>query len=262
MRGFAAAHSRAAFWIAMVPAFFALLWGRSRWGSTVGWGLYALFVIWLLTAFVWINRQAFRLCVPAMEQLDEHCDPEPLLALCQRILGQNPSSLYFRVHESYALRLLGRNEEAAVSADRAEENPRLWKDPLLLLVWSTALAPEDPRQQRVEASLEKLNRRMGPEQQTILNRVQLHRQVLSQVTTADPELEQPLLENLNRTSVPRERVGANLALGAYYAVRGDQRAEQYLNYVLDHCNKLKGARRQAERLPCLLPIAPELKNTL
>jgi len=192
MAAFIAAHARLSFWCAMVPGFAFLFWGLSRFGSGAGLWLYAVFVVWAVAAFVFINRQAWRLCRPALDTLDHRCDPEPLLEVCRMVLRQNPDSLYFRVYEGYALNLLGREEETRQSAERAGANPRLWKDPHLLLVWSAALSPEDPRQERAVAALEKLRRRLPPHGQETLEQILSDRRVLNQLEADDPALEELL----------------------------------------------------------------------
>ena len=253
MAAFLAARARLSFWCAMVPGFAFLIWGLSRFGSGAGLWLYAIFVVWSVAAFVFINRQAWRLCRPALDTLDHRCDPEPLLEVCRMVLRQNPNSLYFRVYEGYALNLLGREEESRQSAELAAANPRLWKDPHLLLVWSASLPMGNPRQEQALDTLEKLRRRLPPHGQETLEEVLSNRQALNRLEADDPALEELLTDRLARAGCQRMRIGAHLALGAYYVHRKDLAAEEHLNYVLHNANKLHGARYQAERLLCLLP---------
>ena len=79
------------------------------------------------------------------------------------------------------------------------------------------------------------------------------RKAMRELDQAPEELEQTLLAQLERAGSARERLGTHLALGAYYCNRKNQSAEQHLNYVLEHANKMHGAKVQAERLLCLLP---------
>jgi len=262
MQIFMVNHARLSFWAAMLPAFVLLVGGLSRFGSEAGLWLYALFVLYALTAFVWINRQARRMVRPAMEALDERCDPMPLLELCQNVLRQNEDSLFFRVHEAYALILLGREEEGRTAAERAAQNDRLWKDPLLLVMYDCCLSADDPIKERVGRELEARVGMLPPAAGRQLEQYLLHRNVLSQTTRGTQELEQPLLERLEQAGCLREKVGAHLALGAWYAAAGDPRADDHLNYVMTHANRLEGARSQAQRLRCLAPIAPEIKDKL
>lgn len=255
-------HARLSFWCAMLPAFVLLMAGRSAFGAAADWALYALFVVWTVAAFLVINTTALRMTRHAMERLDRECDPEPLLDLSRRILKQNPNSLHFRVHEAYALSLLGRREEALEAAERAGENPRLWNTPHLLLVWSVCLPDDDPRQGEAETKLRLAGNRLAPKDRQLLEDYLTQRRALSRVTEGAQELERDLLGRLESAGCPRERVGAHLALGAYFAVRGEACAEEHLHYVLDHANKLYGARVQAERLLCLLPMAPERNDIL
>jgi len=255
-------HARLSFWCAILPAFMLLMAGRSALGAAAGWVLYALFALWTVAAFLVINTTALRMTRPAMERLDRDCDPEPLLDLSRRMLKQNPDSLHFRVHEAYALSLLGRGEEALEAAERAGQNPRLWNTPHLLLVWSVCLPADNPRQGEAEAKLRLAGSRLAPKDRQLLEDYRTQRWALSRVTEGAQELEQDLLSRLESAGCPRERVGAHLALGAYYAVRGEACAEEHLQYVLAHANKLHGARVQAERLLCLLPVAPDRKEIL
>ena len=253
MAAFLAARARLSFWCAMIPGFAFLIWGLSRFGSGAGLWLYVAFAVWAVAAFVLINRQAWRLCRPALDALDHRCDPEPLLEVCRMVLRQNPDSLYFRVYESYALNLLGREEESRQSAERAGANPRLWKDPHLLLVWSASLPMGDSRQERALDTLEKLRRRLPPHGQETLAQILSDRQALNRLEADDPALEALLTSRLARAGCLREEIGAHLALGAYYVHRKNLAAEEHLNYVLDNANKLHGARHHAERMLCLLP---------
>jgi len=253
MAAFLAARARLSFWCAMVPGFAFLIWGLSRFGSGAGLWLYAVFVVWAVAAFVFINRQTWRLCRPALDTLDHRCDPEPLLEVCRMVLRQNPNSLYFRVYEGHALNLLGREEDALRSAAQAEGSPRLWRDPHLLLVWSASLPMGDPRQERALETLERLRRRLPPQGQALLEQILSDRRTLNRLEADDPALEELLTARLARADCLRTRVGAHLALGAYYVHRKDLAAEAHLHFVLDNANKLQGARYQAERMLCLLP---------
>ena len=262
VRLFMVNHARASLWLAMLPGFIGLIAGLGRFGSDAGLWLYALFVVWLLAAFFVINTTALRMTRPAMERLDRDCDPEPLLELSQTILRQNPNSLHFRVHEAYALSLLGRGEEALNAADQAGKQPRLWNTPHLLLMWSVCLPSGDPRQGEAEAKLRQAGSRLAPKDRQLLEDYLAQRQAIDRVTEGNQELEQDLLNRLASAGCPRELVGAHLALGAYRAVRGEAQAEEHLRYVLAHANKLRGAIVQTERLLCLLPVAAEHKDTL
>lgn len=253
MRVFVATHARLSLWIAMIPGFVVLIGGLSLFGSEAGLWLYALFAVWLLTAFVWINRQAHRLTKPAMEALDHRCDPQPLLDVCRTVLRQNSDSLYFRVHEAYALTLLGQEEEGRAAAERAARNRRLWKNPALALLWSACAAEEDPRQQTAVNTLKQAGQKLPPATREKLEQYLLRRRALQELGKAPEELEAPLLEGLEQAGCLREQVGAHLALGAYYCERKNLKAEEHLRFVLEHANRMRGTITQAERLLCLLP---------
>lgn len=255
MKNFIIAHARPVFWVLALPACLITLWCATWMEAGAVAGLYCLMVVWIMAAGWGVNSLAWLACRPALRALDENCDPEPLLELCRAVLSQNPKSLYFRVYEGWAFALLGRREEAEQSAALAQGNPRLWRNLPLLLVWSAALAPEDPRLERVEETAERRLRRLKGKRRTAAALALALRRDTAQLGEAPDDLEARLLQTLDRAACTREQVAAHLALGAYYVRRGDPSGEEHLSFVLAHGNKLC-ARVQAERLLCTLPAKP------
>lgn len=251
MRVFVVTHPRLSFWLAMIPGLLVVIACLNQFGVGVAIPLYLVFMLWTMGSFVWINKQAVNLRRKPMEELDRNCDPEPLLALCRDILRRKPDALWYRVYEAYCLTLLGREEEAREFALLAQNSPALWKNPGLLLVWSACIPMDDPRQDAVMGALGGL--KMSAPARALTIRTLNERKALREVDQAPEELEQTLLAQLERAVSQREKLGAHLALGAYYCNRKNQAAEQHLNYVLENANKMHGARVQAERLLCLLP---------
>lgn len=251
MRIFVVTHPRMSFWLAMVPGLLAVIAGLSRFGVGAAIPLYLVFMLWTMGSFVWINKQAVNLRRQPMEELDRNCDPEPLLELCRGVLRRQPEALWYRVYEAYCLTLLGREDEARESALLAQGNPGLWKNPGLLLVWSACIPMDDPRQDAVMRALSGL--KMNAAARALTIRTLNERKAMRELDQAPEELEQTLLAQLEQAVSQREKLGAHLALGAYYSNRDNEAAETHLRYVLDNANKMHGARVQAERLLCLLP---------
>ena len=215
--------------------------------------LFLLWMLWIQAGFWGGNLFAGWMGVLAFRRLDEDCDPEPLLAVSQSVLAQNPNACCYRVYEAWALSLLGRQEEAAAAAALAEGRRRLWRKPRLLLMWSAALPPDDPRQKRAEAALERFaGRKLGRHRAMIRSALERQR-IYAQMSRGADELEPALLAALEQAGCTREQVGAHLALGLYYLQRGDTaRVQAHLSFVAAHGNKLK-VRAEAERLLCRMP---------
>ena len=216
--------------------------------------LFLLYMVWVLAGFCGGNLFARAMLTQALRTLDETCDPEPMLEVSRAIVKQNPNSCGNRVYEAWALSLLGREEEALEAANQAEKRPRrLWKNPLLLLIWSSTLPEEDPRREKAEEALETMAQR-GPKKQRALLRLALDvRKRDSQVAQAPEELESALITAVEQANCTREQVSAHLALGLYYCQQGRlAQAREHLSFVVAHGNKLK-VKIEAERLLCRLP---------
>lgn len=216
--------------------------------------LFLLYMIWVLAGHCGGNLFARSMLTQALRTLDETCDPEPLAEVSRAIVKQNPKACGNWVYLAWALTLLGREEEALEAANRAEQRPRrLWKNPLLLLIWSSALPEDDPRREKAEEALEAMTRR-GPKKRRAIIRLALDvRKRDSQVAQAPEELESALTAAVEQAGCTREQVSAHLALGLYYVQLGKpDQAQEHLAFVAAHGGKLK-VKTEAERLLCRLP---------
>ncbi|OUQ76894.1 hypothetical protein [Flavonifractor sp. An100] len=216
--------------------------------------LFLFYMIWVLAGHCGGNLFARSMLTQALRTLDETCDPEPLVEVSRAIVKQNPKVCGNWVYLAWALTLLGREEEALEAANRAERRPRrLWKNPLLLLIWSSALPVDDPRREKAEEALEAMTRR-GPKKRRALIRLALDvRKRDSQVTEASQEQESALIAAVEQAGCTREQVSAHLALGLYYVQQGKpEQAQEYLAFVAAHGGKLK-VKTEAEKLLCRLP---------
>ena len=216
--------------------------------------LFLFYMIWVLAGHCGGNLFARSMLTQALRTLDETCDPEPLVEVSRAIVRQNPKTCANWVYLAWALTLLGREEEALEAANRAERRPRrLWKNPLLLLIWSSALPEDDPRREKAEAALEAMTRR-GPKKRRALIRLALDvRKRDSQVTEASQEQESALIAAVEQAGCTREQVSAHLGLGLYYVQQGKpEQAQEHLAFVAAHGGKLK-VKTEAEKLLCRLP---------
>ena len=151
MKWYLLTHVRKLFWGWMVLGIIGLVAALAHQPDLpVTWHL--AYMAWMLLGFCGGNLWARWMCTGALHQLDEKCDPEPVLEVSRAVLKQNPNSCVYRVYEAWALTLLGREEEALAAAERVENRRRLWKNPLLVMLWSAALPPEDPRQEKATAA--------------------------------------------------------------------------------------------------------------
>ena len=161
MKWYLLTHTRKLFWVWLALGILGLIVGltlRPDLPNT----LLLLYLSWVMAGFCGGNLFARSMLTQALHTLDETCDPEPLLEVSRAIVKQNPNSCGNWVYQAWALTLLGREEEALEAANRAEQRPRrMWKNPLLLLIWSSALPPEDPRRAKAEGALEAMTKR-GP----------------------------------------------------------------------------------------------------
>ena len=217
--------------------------------------LFLFYMIWVLAGHCGGNLFARSMLTQALRTLDETCDPEPLVEVSRAIVKQNPKVCGNWVYLAWALTLLGREEEALEAANRAERRPRrLWKNPLLLLIWSSALPEDDPRREKAEEALEAMTRR-GPQKRRALIRLALDvRKRDSQVTEASQEQESALIAAVEQAGCTREQVSAHLALGLYYVQQGKpEQAQEHLAFVAAHGGKLK-VKTEAEKLLCHLPV--------
>ena len=194
--------------------------------------LFLFYMVWVLAGHCGGNLFARSMLTQALRTLDETCDPEPLVEVSRAIVKQNPKVCGNWVYLAWALTLLGREEEALEAANRAERRPRrLWKNPLLLLIWSSALPEDDPRREKAEEALEAMTRR-GPKKRRAIIR----------------------LAAVEQAGCTREQVSAHLGLGLYYIQQGKpDQAQEHLAFVAAHGGKLK-VKTEAEKLLCHLPV--------
>lgn len=254
IRTFLLTRGRLAFWLWCIPP---ILWLLSTLpGQPDLWQKISILLLtwtWMLCGAAFINFHAQWALRPALATLDNQCDPEPLLELCQTVCRQNPNSMLFQVYEGYALSLLGRTREATQVLDHVADHPRLAKNPSALLVWSAALPSGDPKQAWALERLNTLKSKMRPKQRALLDQVLNQRHSFALMQAAPPQLEPILQENLEQASCRREQVGAHMALATYYHQRQMwQKAHLHLEFVLENANKL-AVRTQAEELMCKLP---------
>lgn len=252
MKWYLLTHTRKLFRVWLILGMVGLIAGLAL-RPDLPYTLFLLYMVWAMAGFCGGNLFARAMLTQALRTLDETCDPEPLLEVSQAVVKQNPNSCGNWVYQAWALSLLGREEEALEAANRAEQRPRrLWKSPLLLLIWSSALPGEDPRREKAEEALEAMTKR-GPKKRRALIRLALDvRRRDAQVPQAPQELEEALVAAVEQAGCTREQVSAHLALGLYYHQRGDgDRAREHLSFVAAHGGKLK-VKTEAERLLCCL----------
>ncbi|MGI5962382.1 MAG: hypothetical protein ACOX7N_01540 [Lawsonibacter sp.] len=255
MKWFLLTHFRKLFWVWSAVGIVFLVVGLNL-RPDLPLTLYLLSVIWIEVGAWSGNLLARWMCRQAFRQLDEACDPEPLLEVSRAVLKQNPGSCIYRVYEAWALALLGRQQEAETSIEYVERRRRLWRNPMLLMMCGAALSDQDPRQEKVTAALERLAKRGSRKRRALIHQVLEGRNLNSQVSQAPAELEPMLCAALERASCTREQVGAHLALGLYYIQQKRMDlAQEHISFVAAHGNKLQ-VRVEAERLLCCLPTAP------
>lgn len=214
--------------------------------------VYPLMVLWCMAGFLCVNASVGLMRRPALRALDEDCDPEPLLELCQAVIRQNPRVVSYRVLEAWALTLLGREEEALASANLVEGRWKLRRSAALVLTWCVVLPPDDPRR---EKTLKRMARGLlVPKKFRRAAREMLEwSETVSRLGEGAPELEPILLSRLEAAGCTRDQVAAHMALGVYYCRRGQMdKAQEHLGFVAAHGGKL-AVRGDAERLLCRLP---------
>lgn len=243
--------ARVLFWLWCLPGMVWLIWMTAA-RPDLETAPFFLFTVWLVAGFWGINLSAGLLRRPALRALDENCDPEPLLRLCQAVIKQNPQVVSYRVLGAWALTLLGREEEARAEADLVEGRWKLRRSAALVLTWCAVLPPDDPRR---EETLERMSKGLlVPKKFRRAAREMLAwNETVSRLGEGAEELEPLLLQRLEQAGCTREQVAAHAALGVYYHRRGQtERAQEHLSFVAAHGGKL-AIRTEAERLLCRLP---------
>lgn len=212
----------------------------------------ALMMLWIVLGSWVINGGVGLMRRSALRVLDEDCDPQPLLDLCQAVIRQNPRVVSYRVLEAWALTLLGREEEALVSANQVEGRWKLKRSAALVLTWCAVLPPHDPRREKTLKHMSKGLFVPGRFRRAAREMLEWSETVAG-LGESDPELEPLLLERLERAGCTREQVAAHGALGVYYCRRGlTDKAQEHLSFVAAHGGRL-AVRVEAERLLCRMP---------
>lgn len=244
--------ARVLFWLWCLPGMVWLIWMSATRPDLEVAPLF-LFTVWMVLGFWGINLSAGLLRRPALQVLDEDCDPEPLLELCQAVIRQNPRVVSYRVLEAWALTLLGRDKEALASANLVEGRWKLKRSAALVLTWCAVLPPDDPRREKTLKHMSKalfVRRKFRRAAKEMLE----WSETVSKLGESAPELEPILLERLEAARCTRDQVTAHMALGVYYCQRGQiDKAQEHLGFVAAHGGKLD-IRADAERLLCRLPV--------
>ena len=244
--------ARVLFWLWCLPGMVWLIWMSATRPDLEVAPLF-LFTVWMVLGFWGINLSAGLLRRPALQVLDEDCDPEPLLELCQAVIRQNPRVVSYRVLEAWALTLLGRDKEALASANLVEGRWKLKRSAALVLTWCAVLPPDDPRREKTLKHMSKglfVRRKFRRAAKEMLE----WSETVSKLGESAPELEPILLERLEAARCTRDQVTAHVALGVYYCQRGQiDKAQEHLGFVAAHGGKLD-IRADAERLLCRLPV--------
>ena len=239
------------FGIWCLPGVLAAVWVIAARPEALGTA-YPLAVLWCMAGFLAVNAAVALLRRPALQALDEECDPEPLLKLCRAVIRQNPRVVSWRVLAAWALTLLGREEEALASANLVEGRWKLRRSAALVLTWCAVLPPEDPRR---EKTLERMSRGLLVPRKfrRAAGEMLGWSRTVAGLGEGAPELEPLLLERLEGAGCTREQVAAHGALGVYYFRRGQMdRAQAHLGFVAAHGGKL-AVRAEAERMLCRMP---------
>lgn len=243
--------ARVLFWLWCLPGMVWLIWMSATRPDLEVAPLF-LFTVWMVLGFWGINLSAGLLRRPALQVLDEDCDPEPLLELCQAVIRQNPRVVSYRVLEAWALTLLGRDKEALASANLVEGRWKLKRSAALVLTWCAVLPPDDPRREKTLKHMSKglfVRRKFRRAAKEMLE----WSETVSRLGESAPELEPILLERLEAARCTRDQVAAHMVLGVYYCRRGQMdKAQEHLGFVAAHGGKL-AVRADAERMLCHLP---------
>ena len=243
--------ARMLFWLWYLPGVVWLIWMSATRPDLEVAPLF-LFMVWVVLGSWAINLSVALMRRPALRALDEDCDPEPLLELCQAVIRQNRQVVSYRVLEAWALTLLGREKEALASANLVEGRWKLKRSAALVLTWCAVLPPDDPRREKTLKHMSKglfVRRKFRRAAKEMLE----WSETVSKLGESAPELEPILLERLEAARCTRDQVTAHMVLGVYYCRRGQvDKAQEHLSFVVAHGGKL-AIRVEAERMLCHLP---------
>ncbi|SBW12627.1 putative PE_PGRS family protein [uncultured Eubacteriales bacterium] len=206
----------------------------------------ALYLACSLGAAFLLNFSAFRKLRATIKQLDDACDPVPLLELSRSVLRQNPKSVTFGLNLGLTLILLNKKDESRTVLEPLEENRRLWKKPALTQLYCICRADVAP----VEAAGDWLDRmeRESAGAPNIKQVLEEQRATLALRRGETEGLEPIFLDRLERAQNLRIMVAWHFELGKLCLLQGRKgEAAEHLNYVADQGNKLH-IRTEAEEL--------------
>lgn len=237
----------------------------SLWGTAVATGYFILVLASLVLGGRWLSRAVSR----GVVEFYRDCDPEPLLANCDRLLagagdGRGGYLLALRCNRISALLALGRREEARAELDRfADAPPREKGSPAAVtLRWNRAeLNLEEERLQGMEGELEAISAMAqkvrvpslfgGVTFPELMDWHVERGRCLLLLRTAGPVLEllPRLKELLNKAPCTLYQVQAIMDMAEYHLARGEtDQALSCLRLVAEKAPKLAMGARAKNKL--------------
>lgn len=237
----------------------------SLWGTAVATGYFILVLASLVLGGRWLSRAVSR----GVVEFYRDCDPEPLLANCDRLLagagdGRGGYLLALRCNRISALLALGRREEARAELDRfADAPPREKGSPAAVtLRWNRAeLDLEEERLQGMEGELEAISAMAqkvrvpslfgGVTFPELMDWHVERGRCLLLLRTAGPVLEllPRLKELLNKAPCTLYQVQAIMDMAEYHLARGEtDQALSCLRLVAEKAPKLAIGARAKNKL--------------
>lgn len=237
----------------------------SLWGTAVATGYFILVLASLVLGGRWLSRAVSR----GVVEFYRDCDPEPLLANCDRLLagagdGRGGYLLALRCNRISALLALGRREEARAELDRfADAPPREKGSPAAVtLRWNRAeLNLEEERLQGMEGELEAISAMAqkvrvpslfgGVTFPELMDWHVERGRCLLLLRTAGPVLEllPRLKELLNKAPCTLYQVQAIMDMAEYHLARGEtDQALSCLRLVAEKAPKLAIGARAKNKL--------------
>ena len=237
----------------------------SLWSTAVATGYFILVLASLVLGGRWLSRAVSR----GVVEFYRDCDPEPLLANCDRLLagagdGRGGYLLALRCNRISALLALGRREEARAELDRfADAPPREKGSPAAVtLRWNRAeLNLEEERLQGMEGELEAISamaRKVrvpslfgGVTFPELMDWHVERGRCLLLLRTAGPVLEllPRLKELLNKAPCTLYQVQAIMDMAEYHLARGEtDQALSCLRLVAEKAPKLAIGARAKNKL--------------
>lgn len=237
----------------------------SLWGTAVATGYFILVLASLVLGGRWLSRAVSR----GVVEFYRDCDPEPLLANCDRLLagagdGRGGYLLALRCNRISALLALGRREEARAELDRfVDAPPREKGSPAAVtLRWNRAeLDLEEERLQGMEGELEAISAMAqkvrvpslfgGVTFPELMDWHVERGRCLLLLRTAGPVLEllPRLKELLNKAPCTLYQVQAIMDMAEYHLARGEtDQALSCLRLVAEKAPKLAIGARAKNKL--------------